>query len=139
MDHLHAKDPMSLEELLIPPDENVIVDEPTDEDFCNTVVEGSPSDGHRYAEFAAGDSDDLEEDPPCRDRAEDLSVEELQERLQWVAKLFINADAMSAPPRALAGLRRMQQAFREESAEGNSRCHYYHSSVVLNKMGKVNS
>ncbi|ETM03493.1 hypothetical protein L917_00300 [Phytophthora nicotianae] len=77
MDHLHAKDPMSLEELLIPPDENVIVDEPTDEDFCNTVVEGSPSDGHRYAEFAAGDSDDLEEDPPCRDRAEDLSVEEL--------------------------------------------------------------
>ncbi|ETK70634.1 hypothetical protein L915_22039, partial [Phytophthora nicotianae] len=37
-----------------------------------------------------------------------LSVEELQERLQWVAKLVINADAMSMPPRALAGLRTMQ-------------------------------
>ncbi|ETM35200.1 hypothetical protein L914_17863, partial [Phytophthora nicotianae] len=32
-DRLHAKDPMSLEELWSPPNENVIVDEPTDEDF----------------------------------------------------------------------------------------------------------
>ncbi|ETK84771.1 hypothetical protein L915_10294 [Phytophthora nicotianae] len=86
MDRRHGKDPMSLEELLSPSDENVIVDEPTEEDICNTVVEGRPSDGHRHAKVAAGDSDDIEEDPPCRDRTEDLSVEELQERLQWVAK-----------------------------------------------------
>ncbi|ETL28747.1 hypothetical protein L916_17957 [Phytophthora nicotianae] len=36
-DRLHAKDPMSLEELRSPPNENVIVDEPTDELLRSTM------------------------------------------------------------------------------------------------------
>ncbi|KAG3107276.1 hypothetical protein PI124_g15042 [Phytophthora idaei] len=121
MARLHAKDPMAVEELLSPPDENVTVDEPTDEDFCSMVVEESTSEGYRHEEAASDDHDDVEDDPPYRDRAKDLSVEEFQERLQWVAKLFINADAMSVPPRALVGPRTMHKAFREELARKRGR------------------
>ncbi|KAG6975414.1 hypothetical protein JG688_00002431 [Phytophthora aleatoria] len=110
MARLHAKDPMVVEELLSPPDENVTV-----------VVEESTREGYRHEETASDDHDDVEDDPPYRDRAKDLSVEELQERLQWVAKLFINADAMSVPPQALVGLRTMHKAFREELARKRGR------------------
>ncbi|ETL80452.1 hypothetical protein L917_19057, partial [Phytophthora nicotianae] len=34
LSRLHAKDPMSVDELLNPLDENTTAEDPTDEDFC---------------------------------------------------------------------------------------------------------
>ncbi|KUF79051.1 hypothetical protein AM587_10001669 [Phytophthora nicotianae] len=46
LSRLHVKDPMSVDELLNPPDENTAAEDPTDEDFCGVgdqelAVDGS--------------------------------------------------------------------------------------------------
>ncbi|KAG3102279.1 hypothetical protein PI124_g14458 [Phytophthora idaei] len=72
-----VSNPLTVEELLNLPEESVIMDEPTDEDFCAPV-----------------ESVKVVVQQPKPKPADDggLSVEELKERLKWIAKLLIYAD-----------------------------------------------
>ncbi|KAG2762660.1 hypothetical protein JG687_00015580 [Phytophthora cactorum] len=38
LSRLHASNPMSVDELLNPPEENVLMEDPTDEDFCRVFT-----------------------------------------------------------------------------------------------------
>ncbi|KAL4164884.1 hypothetical protein KRP22_003625 [Phytophthora ramorum] len=113
---LHPSNPMSVEELLNPPDENILADEPTDEDFCR--VESSERENGCGQDVGDGGIEDEEEESTSSTypTPENLSTEELKERLQWIAQLFVTAGAMGVRSRDVIGLRTMQRVFREELA-----------------------
>ncbi|CAI5734951.1 unnamed protein product [Peronospora destructor] len=97
---LHAAEPLTLEELLNLPEEGVIMDEPTDEDFCAPV--DSVKVVVQQAKIKNADADD------------GLSVQELKERLKWIAKLLIYADEKEVPAESMSGMRILQRDFRDQ-------------------------
>ncbi|KAG6970055.1 hypothetical protein JG688_00005062 [Phytophthora aleatoria] len=96
---LHAANPLTVEELLNLPEESVIMDEPTDEDFCAPV-----------------ESVKVVVQQPKPKPADDggLSVEELKERLKWIAKLLIYADEKGVSAESVSGMRVLQRDFRDQ-------------------------
>ncbi|CAH0488246.1 unnamed protein product [Peronospora farinosa] len=97
---LHAAEPLTVEELLNLPEESVIMDEPTDEDFCAPV--DSVKVVVQQAKSKTADADD------------GLSVQELKERLKWIAKLLIYADEKEVPAESMSGMRILQRDFRDQ-------------------------
>ncbi|CAI5719235.1 unnamed protein product [Peronospora effusa] len=97
---LHAAEPLTVEELLNLPEEGVIMDEPTDEDFCAPV--DSVKVVVQQAKSKTADADD------------GLSVQELKERLKWIAKLLIYADEKEVPAESMSGMRILQRDFRDQ-------------------------
>uniref|UniRef100_H3H659 DDE-1 domain-containing protein n=1 Tax=Phytophthora ramorum TaxID=164328 RepID=H3H659_PHYRM len=75
---LHPSNPMSVEELLNPPDENILADEPTDEDFCR--VESSERENGCGQDVGDGGIEDEEEESTSSTypTPENLSTEELK-------------------------------------------------------------
>ncbi|GMF17104.1 unnamed protein product [Phytophthora fragariaefolia] len=97
---LQTADPLTVEELLNLPEENIIMDEPTDEDFC------APIESVKVA---------VPQPKPVKvDVESGLSVEELRERLKWIAKLLIYADEKGIPTESISGLRALQRDFRDQ-------------------------
>ncbi|KAF4030360.1 DDE superfamily endonuclease [Phytophthora infestans] len=96
---LHAANPLTVEELLNLPEESVIMDEPTDEDFCAPV-----------------ETPQVVVQQPKPKPADDggLSVEELKERLKWIAKLLIYADEKGVSEESVSGMRVLQRDFRDQ-------------------------
>jgi len=112
LSRLHPSDPVSVEELLNPPGENILADDPTDEDFCRV---GSPCGDNRCGDEGDVCSLDDEDDSACfiDPTPENMAEEELGERLRWMAQLFVSANAMGVRSRDIIGLRSMQM-YREE-------------------------
>ncbi|OWY94112.1 Retroelement [Phytophthora megakarya] len=97
---LHAADPLTVEELLDLPEENVIMEEPTDEDFCAPIESVKimvPQLKPKVADTDGG-----------------LPAQELKERLKWIAKLLIYADEKGVPAESVSGLRVLQRDFRDQ-------------------------
>ncbi|KAG6614683.1 tigger transposable element-derived protein 6-like [Phytophthora cinnamomi] len=97
---LHATDPMTVEELLGLPEENIIMEEPTDEDFCAPVESVRVAIPHVKPKLSGDDGG--------------LSAEELKERLKWIAKLLIYADEKGVPADSVSGMRILQRDFRDQ-------------------------
>ncbi|KAG7387155.1 hypothetical protein PHYPSEUDO_014675 [Phytophthora pseudosyringae] len=97
---LHAADPLTVEELLNLPEESVIMDEPTDEDFCAPVASVKVS----FQQL----------NPKPADTDSGLSVDELKERLKWIAKLLIYADEKGVQAESVSGMRVLQRDFRDQ-------------------------
>uniref|UniRef100_A0AAV1U7C4 HTH CENPB-type domain-containing protein n=1 Tax=Peronospora matthiolae TaxID=2874970 RepID=A0AAV1U7C4_9STRA len=98
--YLHATNPLSVEELLNLPEESVIMDDPTDEDFC------TPVESARVAvQPKTGNAADAENG---------LSVEELKEHLKWIAKLLLYANEKDMSAESVSGMRILQRDFRNQ-------------------------
>ncbi|CAH0482464.1 unnamed protein product [Peronospora belbahrii] len=97
---LHAADPLTVDELLNLPEEYVIMDEPTNEDFCAAVE--SEKVVVQQKKTKAADANDS------------LSVHELRQRLKWIAKLLIYADEKNIPAESMTGMRILQRDFRDQ-------------------------
>ncbi|CEG50361.1 tigger transposable element-derived protein 6-like [Plasmopara halstedii] len=111
---LHAVNPLTVDELIYMPEENVIMDEPTDEDFCvplETVKLVVPQMKSKALDLDGG-----------------LSVEELKERLKWIAKLLIYADEKGISADSVSGMRILQRDFRDQL---NKRFEGINSNIVL--------
>ncbi|KAG2771722.1 hypothetical protein JG687_00010418 [Phytophthora cactorum] len=101
---------MSVDELLNPPEENVLMEYPTDEDFCRVDTNSEYKARSELSSVDAtgeGDEDAADSTPT----SENLSAEELKERLKWMTQLFISADTMGVSSRGVIGLRSMQREF----------------------------
>ncbi|KAG2759956.1 hypothetical protein Pcac1_g28032 [Phytophthora cactorum] len=94
-----VSNPLTVEELLNLPEESVIMDEPTDEDFC-APVESVKVVVQQLKPKPADDGG--------------LSVEELKERLKWIAKLLIYADEKGVAAESVSGMRVLQRDFRDQ-------------------------
>lgn len=97
---LHAVDPLTVDELLHLPEENVIMDEPTDVDFCAPFHPEKL--GVPLGKVTGGDAET------------GLSVDELKERLKWIAKLLIYADEKGVTAESVSGMRILQRDFRDQ-------------------------
>ncbi|KAG6943445.1 hypothetical protein JG687_00018461 [Phytophthora cactorum] len=95
MSRLHASNPMPVDEMLNPPDE----------DFCRIDTN---SEYEARSELSSVDA--TADSTPT---SKNLSTEELKKRLKWVAQLFVSVDAMGISSREVIGLRSMQREFRE--------------------------
>ncbi|CAI5721891.1 unnamed protein product [Hyaloperonospora brassicae] len=97
---LHAADLLTVDELLSLPEESVIMDDPTDEDFCaateSTNVVVKPATGK------------------AADTENGLSVEELKEHLKWIAKLLLYANEKDMSAESVSGMRVLQRDFRNQ-------------------------
>lgn len=76
------------------------MEEPTDEDFC------APVESVKVAIPQAK--------PKSSDEEGGLGVEELKERLKWIAKLLIYADEKGIPAESVSGMRMLQRDFRDQ-------------------------
>ncbi|ETK79025.1 hypothetical protein L915_15084, partial [Phytophthora nicotianae] len=104
LSRLHVKDPISVDELLNPPEENTAAEDPTDEDQ-ELAVDGSENCSENM------DEDDIERSTWIE---KDLEPEAINEHLMWVAKLLVPAGATGVSNRSVSGLREMQRTLREE-------------------------
>ncbi|KAG3084321.1 hypothetical protein PI124_g18696 [Phytophthora idaei] len=89
MARLHASNPTSVDEMLNPPEENVFIEDPTDEDFCSIDTN---SEYEARSELSSVDrtGEDDEDAADSTPTSKNLSAEELKERLKWVAQLFVS-------------------------------------------------
>ncbi|KAE9106096.1 hypothetical protein PF006_g21449 [Phytophthora fragariae] len=92
--------PLTVEELLNLPEEKIIMEEPTDEDFC------APIESVKVA------VPQIKLNP--LDEEGGLGVEEIKERLKWIAKLLIYADDKGIPAESMSGMRILQRDFRDQ-------------------------
>ncbi|KUF77879.1 hypothetical protein AM587_10004867 [Phytophthora nicotianae] len=124
LSRLHVKDPMSVDELLNPPDEYIAAEDPTDEDFCGVGDQEMAVDGSEDG------SENLDEDDMERSMwiEEDLEPEAIKEHLMWVAKLLVRAGATGVSDRSVSGLREMQRTIREEL--GRKQGHKHQKSLL---------
>ncbi|KAG1713530.1 hypothetical protein DVH05_028505 [Phytophthora capsici] len=97
---LHAAHPLTVEDLLSLPEESVIMDIPTDEDFCTFVEPVKVASQQSVPKRVENDGS--------------LSVEELKEHLKWIAKLLIYADEKGVPAESVSGMRILQRDFRDK-------------------------
>ncbi|ETK93777.1 hypothetical protein L915_03084 [Phytophthora nicotianae] len=99
LSHLHAKDPMSVDELLNPPDENTTAGDPIYEDF------GGVGDQELAVDGSENGSENLDEDDMERSTwiEEDLKPEAIKEHLMWIAKLLVRAGATGVLGRSVSG------------------------------------
>ncbi|KAK1944245.1 Tigger transposable element-derived protein 6 [Phytophthora citrophthora] len=97
---LHVAHPLTVEDLVSLPEESVIMDVPTDEDFCTFVESVRVASQQPVPKAAVVDGD--------------LSVEELKEHLKWIAKLLIYADEKGVSAESVSGMRVLQRDFRDK-------------------------
>ncbi|KAG6946118.1 hypothetical protein JG688_00016200 [Phytophthora aleatoria] len=83
------------------------MEDPTDEDFCRNSEYKARSELSSVDATGEGDEDAADSTPT----PENLSAEELKERLKWMTQLFVSADAMGISSRGVIGLRSMQREF----------------------------
>ncbi|ETK73769.1 hypothetical protein L915_19336, partial [Phytophthora nicotianae] len=86
LSRLHAKDPMSVDELLNPLDENTTAEDPTDEDFCGVGDQRLAEDGSEAGSESPGQ--DME-----RSIKKDFELEAVKEHIMWIDKLLVRAGA----------------------------------------------
>ncbi|KAG6954298.1 hypothetical protein JG687_00011870 [Phytophthora cactorum] len=103
LSRLHASNTISVYELLNPSEENVLMEDPTDEDFCRidttlkTRLEAGQNRGGRRRYSWSTQT------------PENISAEKL--RLKLMAQLVVSADVMGISSREDIGLRSTQREF----------------------------
>ncbi|KAI9908790.1 hypothetical protein PsorP6_003023 [Peronosclerospora sorghi] len=105
---LHALNPLTVDELLHLPEENVTMDEPSDEDFC------APMESVKKPALL------VKPKPVNPDGS--LSSDEIKEYLKWIAKLLIYANEKNIPSDSLTGMRMLQRSFRDQLAIKKENC-----------------
>ncbi|ETP16461.1 hypothetical protein F441_08930 [Phytophthora nicotianae CJ01A1] len=107
LSRLHAKDPMSVDELLNPLDENTTAEDPTDEDFCGVGDQRLAEDGSEAGSESPGQ--DME-----RSIKKDFELEAVKEHIMWIDKLLVRAGATGVSDISVSRLREMQRSLHEK-------------------------